>query len=156
VLAIEAKGYTLLLLTFKLKAMSNIIVNKLDYLRIQKRINEARQKKTIEKSEAEKLLNELNTAVLMEPQEIPDDVVTMNSVVSISFSESGRNQEFKIVYPDEANFKEKKVSIFSPIATALLGFRVGDLIEWMLPGGLTEIRIDRIIYQPEAAGDYTL
>jgi regulator of nucleoside diphosphate kinase len=80
----------------------------------------------------------------------------MNSVVSISFSESGRNQEFKIVYPDEANFKEKKVSIFSPIATALLGFRVGDLIEWMLPGGLTEIRIDRIIYQPEAAGDYTL
>lgn len=136
--------------------MSNIIVNKLDYLRIQKRINEARQKKTIEKSEAEKLLNELNTAVLMEPQEIPDDVVTMNSVVSISFSESGRNQEFKIVYPDEANFKEKKVSIFSPIATALLGFRVGDLIEWMLPGGLTEIRIDRIIYQPEAAGDYTL
>jgi len=136
--------------------MSNIIVNKLDYLRIQKRINEARQKKTIEKSEAEKLLNELNTAVLMEPQEIPDDVVTMNSVVSISFSQSGRNQEFKIVYPDEANFKEKKVSIFSPIATALLGFRVGDLIEWMLPGGLTKIRIDRIIYQPEAAGDYTL
>jgi len=136
--------------------MSNIIVNKLDYLRIQKRINEARQKKTIETSEAERLLNELNTAVLMEPQEIPDDVVTMNSVVSISFSESGRNQEFKIVYPDEANFKEKKVSIFSPIATALLGFRVGDLIEWMLPGGLTKIRIDRIIYQPEAAGDYTL
>ena len=136
--------------------MSNIIVNKLDYLRIQKRINEARQKKTIETSEAEKLLNEINTAVLMEPQEIPDDVVTMNSVVSISFSESGRNQEFKIVYPDEANFKEKRVSIFSPIATALLGFRVGDLIEWMLPGGLTKIRIDRIIYQPEAAGDYTL
>ncbi len=136
--------------------MSNIIVNKLDYLRIQKRINEARQKKTIETSEAEKLLNEINTAVLMEPQEIPDDVVTMNSVVSISFSESGRNQEFKIVYPDEANFKERKVSIFSPIATALLGFRVGDLIEWMLPGGLTKIRIDRIIYQPEAAGDYTL
>lgn len=136
--------------------MSNIIVNKLDYLRIQKRINEARQKKTIETSEAEKLLNEINTAVLMEPQEIPDDVVTMNSVVSISFSESGRNQEFKIVYPDEANFKEKRVSIFSPIAIALLGFRVGDLIEWMLPVGLTKIRIDRIIYQPEAAGDYTL
>ena len=136
--------------------MNNIIVNKLDYLRIQKRINEARQKKTIETSEAEKLLNEINTAVLMEPQEIPDDVVTMNSVVSISFSESGRNQEFKIVYPDEANFKEKRVSIFSPIAIALLGFRVGDLIEWMLPGGLTKIRIDRIIYQPEAAGDYTL
>lgn len=136
--------------------MSNIIVNKLDYLRIQKRINEARQKKTIEASEAEKLLNELNTAVLLEPQEIPNDVVTMNSIVSISFSEIGRNQEFKIVYPDEANFKEKKVSIFSPIATALLGFRVGDLIEWMLPGGMTKIRIDRIIYQPEAAGDYTL
>jgi len=136
--------------------MSNIIVNKLDYLRIQKRINEAIQEKTIDASEAEKLLNELNSATIVEPHEIPNDVVTMNSVVTISFAEIGKQQEFKIVYPDEANFKEKKISIFSPIATALLGFRVGDLIEWMLPGGLTKIRIDQIIYQPEAAGDYTL
>jgi regulator of nucleoside diphosphate kinase len=139
-----------------LKVMNKIIVNKLDYLRILKHIREAREKKTIEVSEAEKLQNELMSAMVLEPQEIPNDVVTMNSVVKISFAEKGKQAEFKIVYPDEANFRERKVSIFSPIATALIGFRIGDLVEWALPGGLTKIRIDEITYQPEAAGDYTL
>lgn len=136
--------------------MTNIIVNRLDYLRIIKQIDEARLNKTIDVSEAEKLLHELNSATILDPDQIPGDVVTMNSVVKISFVDSGKQLEFKIVYPNESNFKEKKVSIFSPIATALIGFKVGDLIEWMVPGGLTKIRIDEIIYQPEASGDFTL
>jgi regulator of nucleoside diphosphate kinase len=45
---------------------------------------------------------------------------------------------------------------FSPIATALIGYKVGDEIEWIIPAGLTKIRIDEIIYQPEAAGHYNL
>ena len=136
--------------------MENIIVNRLDYIRIQKQIGEAKQNKTIAASEAEKLINELNSATILDPDKIPGDVVTMNSVVKITFVDAGRQQEFKIVYPNEANLKEKRVSIFSPVATALIGFRVGDLIEWMVPGGLTKIRIDEIIYQPEAAGDLTI
>ena len=136
--------------------MKKIILNKLDYLRIQKHIREAKLRKTIEASEAEKLVNELESGILVEPQEIPTDVVTMNSVVRISFVGEGRQQEFRIVYPEEADFKERKVSIFSPIATALIGFRVGDLIEWMVPGGLKQIRIDGLVYQPETAGDYNL
>lgn len=138
------------------KTMGNIIVNRLDYIRIQKQIGEAKQNKTIEASEAEKLINELNSATILDPDKIPGDVVTMNSVVKITFVDAGKQQEFKIVYPNEANLKEKRVSIFSPVATALIGFRVGDLIEWMVPGGLTKIRIDEIIYQPEAAGDLTI
>jgi len=136
--------------------MTNIIVNRLDYLRILKQIDEARLNKTIDVSEAEKLLHELNSAIILDPDKIPGDVVTMNSVIKISFADSGKQQEFKIVYPNDSNFKEKKVSIFSPIATALIGFRVGDLIEWIVPGGLTKIRIDEIIYQPEASGNFTL
>lgn len=136
--------------------MNNIIVNRLDYVRIQKQISEARQNKTIDAAEAEKLIQELNSATVLDPHEIPGDVITMNSVVRISFVDSGKQQEFKIVYPHESNFRQKKVSIFSPIATALIGFRVGDIIEWMVPAGLTKIRIDEILYQPEASGDFTL
>ncbi|HCY42165.1 MAG TPA: nucleoside diphosphate kinase regulator [Prolixibacteraceae bacterium] len=136
--------------------MGNLIVNSLDYQRIQRQIKEAMVQKTIDVAEAEKLIKELNSATILTPHEIPADVVTMNSVVKISFADSGKQLEFKIVYPNEANFKEKKVSIFSPVATALIGFRVGDLIEWMVPGGLTKIRIDEIVYQPEAAGDFTV
>lgn len=136
--------------------MKKIILNKLDYLRIQKHIKEARMKKTIDANEAAKLASELEAATLLDPQEIPADVVTMNSVVKISFDGENRQQEFRIVYPEEADIKARKVSIFSPVATALIGFKVGDLIEWMVPGGLKKIRIDGLSYQPEAAGDYNL
>jgi regulator of nucleoside diphosphate kinase len=136
--------------------MNNIIVNRLYFVRIQKQISEARQNKTIDASEAEKLLQELNSATVLDPHEIPGDVITMKSVVRISFVDSGIQQEFKIVYPHESNFREKMVSFFSPFATALIGFRVGDIIEWMVPAGLTKIRINEIVYQPEASGDFTL
>ena len=136
--------------------MSKIVLNRLDYLRIQKHINDAKEKKLISTAEVEKLINELNSAKILEPQEIPTDVVTMNSVVKITFINTNKQLEFKIVYPDQANFKENKISIFSPIATALIGFKVGDFIEWIVPAGVTKLHIDEIIYQPEAAGDYNL
>lgn len=136
--------------------MKKIILNKLDYLRIWKHLKDAKQQKTIEAVEAARLINELESATLVEPREVPADVVTMNSVVKISFDGGPTQQEFKIVYPDEADFRARKVSIFSPIATALIGFRVGDWVEWMVPGGLKKIRIDGLTYQPEAAGDYSL
>ncbi|MBS1924246.1 MAG: GreA/GreB family elongation factor, partial [Bacteroidetes bacterium] len=67
-----------------------------------------------------------------------------------------KNIQFQIVYPEQANIKENKISIFSPIATALIGYKVSDEVEWIVPAGLTRIRIDEIIYQPEAAGDFDL
>jgi regulator of nucleoside diphosphate kinase len=111
---------------------------------------------TIGVNEAENLLNELNSAKVVELNEIPEDVVTMNSIVKISFMNTNKTLKFTIVYPDQANIKENKISIFSPVATALIGYRVSDEIEWIVPSGLTKLRIDEIIYQPEAAGDFDL
>lgn len=136
--------------------MNRIIVNKVDYSRIHKCIDVARKQNTIGSNEAEILLNELHSAVIVEPREIPRDVVTMNSIVRISFLNTNKSVQFQIVYPDEANIKENKISIFSPVATALIGYRVTDEIEWLVPSGLTKIRIDEIVYQPEAEGDFDL
>ena len=136
--------------------MSRIIMNSLDYTRIMKCIDDAKSQKTISADEAEKLISELNSAKIVEPHEVPVDIVTMNSIVKVSFLNSKIELQFRIVYPDEANFKENKISIFSPVATALIGYKESDEIEWMVPSGMTKIRIDKIIYQPEAAGDYTL
>ncbi len=136
--------------------MTNLILNKLDYLRIQKCIDEAKQLKSITVSESEGLMKELNSAEILEPEKIPSNVVTMNSIVKISFLNSNKQIQFQIVYPRQANVREQKISIFSPIATALIGYKVGDEVEWIVPAGLTKIRIDEIIYQPEAAGDYNL
>ncbi|MBS1950129.1 MAG: Regulator of nucleoside diphosphate kinase [Cytophagales bacterium] len=136
--------------------MSKLIINRLDFARIKKCISDAKQFKSINKSEAEKLMNELNSAEIVEPEEVPANVVTMNSIVKLSFLNNKKQIQFQIVYPDQSNLKENKISIFSPIATALIGYKVKDEIEWIVPAGLTKIRIDKIIYQPEAAGDYNL
>ncbi|MBL0308531.1 MAG: nucleoside diphosphate kinase regulator [Bacteroidetes bacterium] len=136
--------------------MSKIIVNRLDYARIKKCINDAKQFNSISKVESEKLLAELDSAEIVEPQAIPSNVVTMNSIVKLSFLNSNKQIQFQIVYPDQANFKEHKISIFSPIATALIGYKVGDEIEWIVPAGLTQLKIDEIVYQPEAAGEFDL
>ncbi len=136
--------------------MNKLILNKLDYLRIQKCIQEASQLKSINATEAESLMRELNSAQIVDPEKIPSNVVTMNSIVKISFLNSNKQIQFQIVYPKEADFKANKISIFSPVATALIGYQVGDEVEWIVPGGMTKIRIDEILYQPEASGDYTL
>lgn len=136
--------------------MSKIIINRLDYARIKKCIHDAKQFKSISNTEAEKLMKELDSAKIVEPEAIPSNVVTMNSIVRLSFLNNNKQVQFQIVYPNQANLKENKISIFSPIATALIGYKVADEIEWIVPAGLTNIRIDEIIYQPEAAGDYSL
>lgn len=136
--------------------MNRIILNKLDYTRIKKCISDALQAKSITAIEAEKLLKELNTAKVVDPEKIPANVVTMNSIVKIIFKDKNTPVQFRIVYPDQANLKENKISIFSPVATALIGYKTGDEIDWIVPAGITRIKIDEIIYQPEAAGCYDL
>lgn len=136
--------------------MSNLIINRLDYARIKKCISDAKQFKSISSAEAEKLMKELNSGKIVEPEAIPSNVVTMNSIVKLSFLNNNKQVQFEIVYPDQANLKENKISIFSPIATALIGYKVDDEIEWIVPGGFSKIKIEEIIYQPEAAGDYLL
>lgn len=136
--------------------MSKLIINRLDYARIKKCISDAKQFKSISSADAEKLMDELDSAKIVEPEAIPSNVVTMNSIVKLSFLNTDKKIQFQIVYPNKANIKENKISIFSPIATALIGYKVKDEIEWVVPAGLTRIRIDEIIYQPEAAGDFDL
>jgi regulator of nucleoside diphosphate kinase len=65
--------------------MSNLIISKLDYARISKVINEAKFNRSISSVEEEKLVNELNSATIVEPDAVPSDVVTMNSIVKLSF-----------------------------------------------------------------------
>ncbi|HUM96639.1 MAG TPA: nucleoside diphosphate kinase regulator [Chitinophagaceae bacterium] len=136
--------------------MSKLIINSLDYARIKKCISDAKLFKSVSSADAEKLLKELNSAQIVEPEAMPANVVTMNSIVKLSFLNNNKQIQFQIVYPENANIKENKISIFSPIATALIGYKTNDEIEWLVPAGPTIIRVDEIIYQPEASGDFNL
>jgi len=135
---------------------SNIILSSLDAKRISKCIEIAKQQRTINDFEIQRLTYELSMAEIREPRKIPDNIVTMNSEVSFSFTNLSKRGKIKIVYPSESNLKEGRISIFSPIANALLGHKEGDIIEWIGPMGEMNMRIEKIVYQPEAAGHFDL
>jgi regulator of nucleoside diphosphate kinase len=60
------------------------------------------------------------------------------------------------VFPTDADLDNGKISILAPLGTALLGYRVGDIIKWRRPQGDRQLKIEEIVYQPEAAGDFHL
>ncbi len=97
---------------------------------------------------------EIDRADVVDAGNIPGNVITMNSKVLLDLN--GEEMEASLVYPQEADWGKKKLSVLSPIGTAILGYKEGDHIEWEVPSGVTEIQIKKILYQPEAAGDYDL
>ena len=100
------------------------------------------------------LSQELDRAEVVQPRDIPADVITMNSQVSLVDLESGEQMEYTLVFPENADPIQGRISVLAPIGTAMLGYRVGDVFEWDTPDGMRKIRVDKIIYQPEASGDY--
>lgn len=83
------------------------------------------------------LQGELERAQVLEPEEMPADVVAMHSQVLFVDEESEEEQAVTLVYPFEADAALGRVSVLAPVGTALLGLRVGQRIEWQMPGGGT-------------------
>jgi regulator of nucleoside diphosphate kinase len=133
---------------------TGIYVTDIDRDRIKK-ILEKRPEgdRTIDKS-VNKLKRELDRAIVVNQQNIPGDIITMNSKALLRLNDE--DVEVSLVYPEDTDLAEMKLSIFSPIGTAILGYREGSTIEWEVPSGTSEINIKKILYQPEAAGDYHL
>ncbi len=102
----------------------------------------------------EKLESELVRARVVPREEIPEDVVTMNSRVVFENETTGERREITLVYPGNADIDAGRISVLVPIGTALLGLRVGQSIDWELPGGEKQrYRIVDVPFQPEAAGE---
>ncbi len=102
------------------------------------------------------LEEELARADIVAPEEIPPDVVTMNSTVRFGVDTSNEEFTLTLVYPKDATGGSDKISILAPVGSAMLGLSRGDEIAWPKPGGGTmNVRIIDVTYQPERAGDYT-
>ncbi len=102
----------------------------------------------------EKLEQELARASVVPSEKIPEDVVTMNSRVVFENETTGDRREVTLVYPGNADIEAGKISVLVPVGTALLGMRVGQSIDWELPGGEKHrYRIVKVPFQPEAAGE---
>jgi regulator of nucleoside diphosphate kinase len=137
------------------KAMSNEAIYITDYdmerlrklLRIEKAFNPDRE-------DLEGLEAELSRAQVVSSREAPQDVVMMNSKVRFTDLDTGEEMIYTLVFPEEANIDRGRISVLAPIGTALLGYRVGDTLEWEVPAGLSRLKVAEILYQPEAEDCY--
>jgi regulator of nucleoside diphosphate kinase len=103
---------------------------------------------------SEMLERELVRAKVVPRENIPADVVTMNSRVVFENETTGERREVTLVYPGNADIDAGRISVLVPVGTALLGLRVGQSIDWELPGGEKQrYRIVKVPLQPEAAGE---
>ena len=99
---------------------------------------------------------ELEHARVVTPADVPPDVITMNSKARLLDLDTGEEMIFTLVFPGEASIEHDRISVVAPIGTAMLGQRVGDEFEWEVPAGSVRLRVEEMLYQPEAAGDFHL
>lgn len=105
-------------------------------------------------TEHETLREELERAQIVEPREMPGDVISMNSTARMQDVDDNTEMTLTLVYPRDAG-KPATVSILAPVGSALLGLAVGQQIDWPLPGGRNRrLRVLDVSYQPEAAGEF--
>lgn len=138
---------------FHKNTMKDIIISTLDMARLRAQIDKARSGGIKAPINLTPLSDELDRAKVLKPEKMPADVVTMNSIVKLEYVSNQKTMEVQIVYPHEADSTKRKFSIFAPMATALLGYKIGDIISLKIPSGTAEVRIIEIVYQPEASGD---
>jgi regulator of nucleoside diphosphate kinase len=103
-----------------------------------------------------KLKQSLEDAVILAPEEMPPNVITMNSQVRIKTLASGETMCVSLVFPQEADYGQRKISLLAPLGAALLGRLAGEAVCYQAPGGSIRILIEEIVYQPEAAREYSV
>ncbi len=133
-----------------------IFITQFDKKRLDDFLAEVSESNFRDRNDLKMLRSELEQAKVVESKKIPPTVVTMNTKLQFRDLDNGTVTEVTLVFPTDANFDAGRLSVMSPIGTAMLGYSEGDTIEWTVPAGKRRIQIEKIIYQPEAAGDFHL
>lgn len=99
------------------------------------------------------LARELDRATIVDPADIGEGVVTMRSLVDFWSGATGRLSRVMLVYPAEASEAENKISVLTPVGTALLGLSEGQRMPYAaVDGSMRQLTLDRVLFQPEANG----
>jgi regulator of nucleoside diphosphate kinase len=129
----------------------NIFITETDMEKLRRLLDSVRSSASKDHEHLAMLEEELDRANVVSAGRIPADVVTMNSKVRMTDLATGKEMTYILVFPRDADFSQRKISVLAPIGTAVLGYRAGDVIEWNVPGGRRKLRVEEILHQPEAA-----
>jgi regulator of nucleoside diphosphate kinase len=131
-----------------------ILINEFDHRRLQGLIERARSNDPMNQENLAALAAELDRATIVPQNETGPDVITMNSTAVLVDVEDGEEEEWTLVFPEDADIDRNRISVLAPIGIAMLGYRVGDTFEWNTPGGIRKLQVKSILYQPESSGDF--
>ena len=122
----------------------HIVVAEADARRLRGLLAARRESTAHDEAHLQELESELERAIVVSREAVPAQVVSMDSAVSVLDLASGQRREYTLVYPADADLAAGRISVLAPLGTALLGYREGDEIEWLMPGGLRRLRIERV------------
>lgn len=103
-----------------------------------------------------KLKGALDRAKVVESRGVLEDVITMNSQVTLKNLDTGEEMRYWLVFPEKADASKNMISVLDALGTAMLGYREGDLFEEELPAGVIRLQVAEVLYQPERLGNYIL
>ena len=131
-----------------------ISITEFDKKRLEELIEVAIEFGEHKRADLNGLATEMNRAKVVAPQDVPANVVTMNSKVLLRDVTTKDEITYTLVFPQDANIEKGAISILAPVGTAILGYQEGDQVTWKVPSGERTLEIVKVLYQPEAAGDF--
>ncbi|HDZ04211.1 hypothetical protein LCGC14_0068370 [marine sediment metagenome] len=122
----------------------NLVIEKKEYVVLKRLMNLSGYYKddTLRKS-VQKLVGELETAIIRDASEMYEDVIRFNTTVTI-VSENGWHKKFKLVMPTDSDIKNDKISILTPMGAAVMGYSEGDSVVWEFPSGEQKLTIEKV------------
>jgi regulator of nucleoside diphosphate kinase len=124
---------------------STIIITETDAKRLSTLLNGKNSFGPVLEESVLRLKGELERATIVPEGALPDDVIAVNSTVELDDLVDGELLTFTVVMPEQADVSEGRISVLAPVGMALLGYRVGDEIEWPVPGGMARMRVRKLI-----------
>lgn len=118
--------------------LENLTISDTDYVRLSQLNNN------------QLLGYEFTRAVVLPAEQVPKDVVAMHSRVVYLDESTGLSREVRLVFPQEADLKNGKISVLSPLGAALLGLKQGQSLHWPIPSNpdkrLKIICVEKVSY----------
>ncbi len=134
-----------------------VFITKYDYLRLKELLDVAQMFNTGKhQSSLEHLTKALNEGKIVNSDEVPDDVITMNSKLQLTNMENGETNIIRLVFPSDITSSDDAVSILTPLGSVLLGQWKNSTVKVEEEGCIKKYNIEDILYQPESAGDFHL
>jgi regulator of nucleoside diphosphate kinase len=129
-----------------------IYITDYDIQRLLKLLYGMRYCREKERTCLECLGEEMERAVTIPSEKVSGNVVTLNTHMWPKDRDSGEETLIRLVFPNDEDCEQGKISILTPIGAAMIRYCAGDTVEWKVPAGVKHVRIEEITYQPEAVG----